>query len=422
MSLNSPDYEAVLDESKDTFMRRMRTATEYYLTKSNYLESNTLPPLQAFIIYITTIRTMSPGQKPWTLFALAVRLARGMGLHSFRSVNVFPPLERELRIRVWHVLRVIDFRTAQDRGVDALISHDSFDTPLPRNFNDTDLNDQQTSYPSEQIGFSDISFGLVEFAAMTVMHQLYRISPDSQSSDQIWIQRLALVKEYHDQQYESFGKYCWEQIPVQWMLKYTIDVTVAFAHLLAVRPMRGMDASMKPPDITPEKILDIAVTSLKSEQLFHTAEIARGFRWFFWVHWNTLAVALSEICATPTLLRDEDVWETICKAYELESGQVADSAGGLLWKPVQKLMNRVRRLRRKIEEEMAGSGEQRSVGPGYFDMPVVGTEEVAVQDMSGVDFEQLDLTGMVSDDPFFYWNEYLGDMSNIDVNGSWPLI
>lgn len=127
--------------------------------------------------------------------ALAIQLAKGLGLHSAKTTDNFKPLQRELRLRLWHVLRVIELRAALDRGMETVIKSDSYDTPLPTNLNDDDLTDDMDFTPLARQGITDVSFCVIPIECVPLMTTLQSIdlsSPDCRSPE-IWRTRLKLV-------------------------------------------------------------------------------------------------------------------------------------------------------------------------------------------------------------------------------------
>ena len=68
---------------------------------------------------------------------LAIRIAHGMGIDRDGELFKLRPLETELRRRVWHQISSLDLRASEARGM--LPTHLSYDTKLPSNINDSDL-------------------------------------------------------------------------------------------------------------------------------------------------------------------------------------------------------------------------------------------------------------------------------------------
>lgn len=56
ISLLDEDYAQMINEPKHVLLQQFRFATEYYLSKANFLESRRLVPLQAFTIYMVCAR------------------------------------------------------------------------------------------------------------------------------------------------------------------------------------------------------------------------------------------------------------------------------------------------------------------------------------------------------------------------------
>lgn len=66
--------------------------------------------------------------------------------------------------------------------------------------------------------------------------------------------------------------------------------------------------------------------------------------WFKWVKWFALAVVLAELCTARGISADR-AWLVAQQSFDDYATIVADNKSGLLWKPIAKLMQRVRKLR-----------------------------------------------------------------------------
>lgn len=94
-----------------------------------------LPRVQALLLMGQYLQSTSDGNRCWTVFGLAIRLAQGMGLH-LTEVNNHPRfsmLERELRKRCWCGCLVMDAVLAMTFGRPMMIGpehYDSIDFPV----------------------------------------------------------------------------------------------------------------------------------------------------------------------------------------------------------------------------------------------------------------------------------------------------
>lgn len=393
------------------------------------------------------VRAQDPGQRHWALTALAIQLAKGLGLHSTRSNNNFKPLERELRLRLWHVLRIVDFRAAFDRGMEPIIKQDSYDTPLPSNLNDEDLTEAMTVLPLPHKSLTDMSSSIVVSEGISMTLKLYHLQTHHTTTDfpsDIWTHRLGLVTEYESSMNSRFSQHCDSQIPYQWQIVYVINVISEYCRLLAVRPMsRFSDQSMPRPMESSQQVLERALRSLRAEGIFFSAEPSKGFRWYAWVHWYVLAVALVELLATPQLMYEDAIWHIVSTAYQRQRQLVADTAEGPLWRPLKKLMERAEHIRlnfpdlSNVRNNSIQAAPKSTPLPPAPDIPydVSIPPESTTYDMIDAFAQPFDIWGMIAtgtqdaasdtmhmpatNDSFLYWDQFLGDFTNVDSNSVW---
>lgn len=86
---------------KDELFSPYTFAAQQAFTKAKLLVSDELIVLQAFAIYLTTLRFRSSLKPIWTLTAIAVRLAENAGLVRDGGAFNLPPFESEMRRRLW---------------------------------------------------------------------------------------------------------------------------------------------------------------------------------------------------------------------------------------------------------------------------------------------------------------------------------
>ena len=362
-----------------------------------------------------------------------------MNLHSANSTNTFKPLQREMRLRIWQVLRNLDFRAALDRGVDPIIRLDSYDTPHPSNLNDLDLTEDLIEQPIARSGITDVSYGAVPDEGIKVASALqYLDTADSDStSDDIWSRRLAMVRATDDMIHARYLTYCDITNPLQWMMVYTAHALSTLCQFLAVRPMsRVQSRKQVQHNMSPREILDRAVQSLQAEELFFQTPMVKGFWWCIWNHWYVLAVALVEICASPALCKDEETWAVLQHAFDRQSRSIADTTNGKLWAPMKKLMQRVQSLR---ESQL----QHKDIGPDYNPSAQgIGfstsnehsgqssalNEQIVANYPISIDEMEFSATGLPttvqtenSDNSLAFWDEFVGDMKGFGfrADGFW---
>ena len=268
----------------------------------------------------------------WTLTAVAVRIARAIGLHHESVTRT--PFQYELRRRAWHQIRFLDLYAALDRGSELLISFGSYDTPYPKNTNDGEFDESSTTIPDHDTGLTDMSYSRMAYDATYHTHRL--TIPESKPSGETWQQRVELAQKFEDMAQDRYVKYVDTTIPFQRQLKAVALAMSSSMMLRAVRPMQKHVSSV-PPRVDSPYVLQIAMNCLKaSEEMQHDPETTQ-WRWMVWVHWHALGVALAGLCS----IRDTDLaneaWIYVEQSYARGSRHVADARNGMLWRPIEKL-------------------------------------------------------------------------------------
>lgn len=151
-------------ESKSDLLARYQFGMEQALARADFLQTDSIFVLQAFVIFLTCLRRTSDTRLVWSLSALAVRISQGLGLH--RDASHYPNIsvyKQEFRRLVWWNCIVLDSRTCEDLGSDAAINGKMWDTKLPRNLNESDMDFHMTELPESRLGCTDMTFNLVKF-------------------------------------------------------------------------------------------------------------------------------------------------------------------------------------------------------------------------------------------------------------------
>lgn len=88
-------------ETRDTLVRRYRFGAEQAFARANFLISEEILVLQAYITYLVCLRCHEDGRVLWSLNGVAVRMATSMGLQRDGTNFNIPPFESEIRRRTW---------------------------------------------------------------------------------------------------------------------------------------------------------------------------------------------------------------------------------------------------------------------------------------------------------------------------------
>jgi hypothetical protein len=218
----------------------------------------------------------------------------------------------------------------------------SFDTPIPKNTNDADFDENSTSIPEHEAEFTDMFYSRLAYDASYTTQRL--TTPDTKPGGDTWQQRVELAQKFKESVQQKYLKYCDDSIPFQRFVRAVTGAMTASMFIRAVRPM-AKHVSSVPPRVDSPYVLQIAINSLKASEDFQKDPETEQWRWMVWVGWHALAIALAGLCS----IRDTDLareaWVYVEQAYARGSRHVADSRNGMLWRPVEKLYKKASAFR-----------------------------------------------------------------------------
>jgi hypothetical protein len=142
---------------KHSLVNNFRQGAEAALARANFLRTTKLETLQAFVMYLVSIQLVSSflhslmstsqialcrgevSRGHSALTGTVIRLAECMGLHRDPTSYSSSPVEIQVRRLVWHQICFLDLRTSEATGPRIQIRHGDYDTRLPLNIDDEDL-------------------------------------------------------------------------------------------------------------------------------------------------------------------------------------------------------------------------------------------------------------------------------------------
>ena len=152
---------------------KFRLGLEHALAKADFLNIPNLVLVQAFATFLCLVRRHDSPRFVWMMTGIVIRMAQALGLQRDGDhLQSLTPYETEMRRRVWWALCMLDVRAAEDLGSEYLIAQGSFDTKMPLNINDVDIEPGLSQGPVAHEGLTDMTFSLVSFEMSEVTKQM----------------------------------------------------------------------------------------------------------------------------------------------------------------------------------------------------------------------------------------------------------
>ncbi|KAH1311806.1 hypothetical protein KXX47_005355 [Aspergillus fumigatus] len=348
-SLTDDQCSAIFQRSRSSgIVEDFRRECETALERSGFLVSPSITGLQAFVLYLIARRSEDRGQAAWTLTAVAVRLAKALGLHRERDETFF---NQQMRRRLWLTISLMDLQASFSQASEPLISTEEATSTffLPKHINDSDLDPTMTHEIPDREGLCDTTFALVTYHIQLAGRALNfgtTASPQHKASQQQHAQRF-------EENALRLLHFCDpESSPYAWFTWHGTQCLVSGARLSALRPLQlpqpsnGSSQPPSSPSPRPQEhnheLLRLALNVLEKAHLMHTDPRGEGFRWYVTMPWHALAVAINECSLSPDVVRIQSAWPTIEACYQLLRRKGVAGQEEAIQRPLEKLICQAR--------------------------------------------------------------------------------
>ena len=223
ISLSVEECRTLLNEDKDTALKKFRFAIEQALARAGFLNTQDLLTMQAFILFLVCLRRHDDPGLVWSLTGLAIRIALSLGLHRDGTQFGLPPFETEMRRRMWWQVATLDARASEDQGTEPTINERNFDTRMPLNIDDQDIWPGIEETPEEHQGLSEMSFDIVRYRVTTTVRRLTFLTPGGIPCPfprpMATVEDLdSIVEELRKTLEEKYLQHCDMKIPIQYVM------------------------------------------------------------------------------------------------------------------------------------------------------------------------------------------------------------
>jgi hypothetical protein len=334
-SLSPEESQKTFHQDSQTLLVKFRRSAELAFARENLLITNEFSVLQAFTLYLFTLRVHSKTQSTWTLFALVLRIAQSFGIHKDADNVNLSFFEAQQRSLLWWQIMTLDIRCAEDQGTQPMIFDGFFNTSMPLNINDDDYS-QETGEPVPEFpGLTDMTLSHVTHKLTFNFRKLLFPSQISVTEKEQMIKSLSL-------EFESlYFQQCDTNVPIQWYLSMFGRLLILKMWLSLRYPLRAQDQPVYT-NTTPDQTLHTAVLILEIMNLYENNPKSLDFKWVgrTWVQWHPLAVVLAELCVQTEGPLVDRAWAAVESVWNTYGERVADTTGGMLWKPLKRLLKK----------------------------------------------------------------------------------
>lgn len=290
---------------------------------------------------------------------LAIRMAQSVGLQ--RDGSNFPnlsPYEVEMRRRVWWALCMVDIRASEDQASEYTIPSGSFDTKLPLNINDADIDADTKETPAEHHGLTDMSMALASYEMAIIIRQMMAPRAKGEAAPTVEEQGR-LLSDVYVKLDRTYLQYATEAGNIAyWVGVVATRLVISKLSLFIYLPTLFSSPNDHFSDEIRNKLLVAALEVAEYNHSLNAEPEARHWRWLFqtYTHWYSIVYLLLEASRRPWSPMVERSWIALHSSWLIPT-QAGENKNLHIWVPLRKLMAKARKHREAEIERLRGCDE-----------------------------------------------------------------
>ncbi|KAF4222184.1 hypothetical protein CNMCM8980_010497 [Aspergillus fumigatiaffinis] len=300
-TLSNEQCSQEFNTPRDLLLDTHHNLTQLALERADYINTDDLTVLQAFVLFLISIQAHDRSRRAWTMLSLALRIAQSLFLDKAEPPFMISALERQMRRRLWHLISLLDVQASFDRGSAPMLHADCLQSQV---FPGIDLLDF-SMLPEEHglastgpTSLADPTFMIVIAEAQRAFRLLDLSRSTGPAMDGINMHsRLQIAAAFQQKSHDILKDAQPLNIPVHWFLNKIVDVTHAFLQLVAVQPVQRIPNSPFSRDVVSQsRSLSVAVRFLQSLNELHQDPRIESLRWYarLFVPWHAFSVAMDQ--------------------------------------------------------------------------------------------------------------------------------
>ncbi|KAH9905489.1 fungal-specific transcription factor domain-containing protein [Xylariomycetidae sp. FL2044] len=345
-SMEEEDVMRNFGSAKAELNLKFRLGFEYALAKADFLSALDMTLVQAFAVFLFLVRRHDTPRFTWMMTGLVIRMAQSLGMHRdgshFRNLI---PYEVEMRRRVWWALCLLDTRASEDQGTDFTIVDGSFDTRLPTNLDDADINPTVKVMPGPREGLTDMTISLVNTKIVDLSRQM--MAPKVRDGPRAVEEQDRLLNEMWQNLEEGYLRHSTEAGNIlYWTFTVSLRLVMGKMTLLTHLPVLFSSPSEDFSERIRNKLLISAIEVAEHNHELSDRRAARHWRWLFqtYTHWYAIVYLLIEVSRRPWSPIAERAWVALQSRWLIPAQSATDKTVRI-WVPLRKMIAKARRHR-----------------------------------------------------------------------------
>jgi hypothetical protein len=240
-----------------------------------------------------------------------------MGLHRDGTHYGLSHVEIHVRRILWYQLCFLDIRTCEATGPRPQIRREDFDTRLPLNVNDIDL--ESSNPPTEDCDqWTDMTLSLIRFDCYEMHRYVWKERPRLQEMKITLTQVLGKIQDFIHASEQKYLPMMNKNIPIQYMGILSYRIMTYRMHVMVLH--RYVTTDLRPmPDRLRKIVLSSGVQQVECAILIETAPPLKQWAWYLGAfnQYHATMMLLAELYSTDQPYFEDRIWHCVDFAFEL---------------------------------------------------------------------------------------------------------
>ncbi|KAJ4984509.1 fungal specific transcription factor domain-containing protein [Stagonosporopsis vannaccii] len=363
---------------KQGLVDNFREATEAALSRANLLATTKLETLQAFVMYLIPLCRAEVSRAHSALAGTCIRLAECMGLHKDPSAYSTSPIECQVRRLIWHQICFLDLRTCEATGPRCQIRPDDYDTRLPLNIDDVDLDqaeqgDGSVDVQTDRTYFTDMTITRMRFECYDMHRYLWVERPKLERKPKEGEKKvtisflLARIQTFTAAMEKTYLPMLNKTAPLHALASLIYSIISNRLYIQILQKYLSSERH-KMPDRLRQIVLSASIMILENSQTIEQQPVLSTWSWYVGAlhQYHTALLVLNELYAqeyTPDM--EQRAWRVLDFVFELGPGMTnQEKTRAVLEELIRKLQVYSRVKRWRAPKDMPHAGP-RTHTPGF---------------------------------------------------------
>jgi hypothetical protein len=338
-SMEEDDVFKNFGASKTDLNLKYRLGLEHALAKADFLNMPDITLVQAFALFLCLVRRHDSPRFVWMMTGLVIRMAQYLGLQRDGShFENLTPFEIEIRRRLWWGIVMLDVRASEDQGTELTLGIGSFDTKIPLNLNEADIDPQTKETPIERDSVTDMSFARINYGIGEMTRKL--MTPGTRDGAGSLQDQDRLLNEMYQRFEQGFLPFATKAENALYRVGVIIArLVMAKMTLIVYLPTLFSSSSETFSSEVRNKLLVAAIEVAEFNHALNAEQAFRKWRWVYqtYTHWHAIVYLLIEISRRPWSPIVERAWVALHSSWLIPAQRSLDK-NLRIWVPLRKLM------------------------------------------------------------------------------------